>query len=150
MIEFNARFGDPETQVVLARLQNPLGHVLLAAATGRLHELEPLLWHDGAAVTVVVAAENYPDTPVTGGVIGGLVHADAVDEAYVLHAGTATAPDGSVVSSGGRVLSIVGLGADLADARDRAYEAVELITLEGSHYRSDIAHAAELGEIRVL
>ena len=150
VIEFNARFGDPETQVVLARLQNPLGHVLLAAATGRLHELEPLLWHDGAAVTVVVAAENYPDTPVTGGVIGGLVHADAVDEAYVLHAGTATAPDGSVVSSGGRVLSIVGLGADLADARDRAYEAVELITLEGSHYRSDIAHAAELGEIRVL
>jgi phosphoribosylamine--glycine ligase len=149
VIEFNARFGDPETQVVLARLRTSLGHVLHAAATGGLHDLEDLRWHDGAAVTVVVAAENYPGTPVTGHVIGGLDEANAVPEAYVLHAGTATAPDGSVVSAGGRVLSVVGLGADLAEARERAYDAVDRITLPGSHYRSDIALAAELGEIRV-
>ncbi|MFN8168686.1 MAG: phosphoribosylamine--glycine ligase [Candidatus Nanopelagicales bacterium] len=150
VIEFNARFGDPETQVVLARLRTPLAHVLLAAATGKLHDLEDLRWHDGAAVTVVVAAENYPGTPVTGGVIGGLEIADEGGSAYVLHAGTAYGPDGAVLSAGGRVLSVVGLGADLAEAREQAYAAVERIELAGSHYRSDIALAAELGEIRVV
>jgi phosphoribosylamine--glycine ligase len=149
VIEFNARFGDPETQVVLARLRTPLAHVLLAASTGGLHDLEDLRWRDGAAVTVVVAAENYPDTPVTGRVIGGLDAADQVDGAYVLHAGTAYGSDRAVISIGGRVLSVVGVGADLADARERAYEALDLVQLEGSHARSDIALAAELGEIRV-
>jgi phosphoribosylamine--glycine ligase len=149
VIEFNARFGDPETQVVLARLRTPLAHVLLAAATGGLHDLEDLRWSDRAAVTVVVAAENYPGTPVTGGVIRGLAEADEIESAYVLHAGTAYSTDQEVVSSGGRVLSVVGLGADLADAREQAYAAVERIELAGSHYRSDIALAAELGEIRV-
>ena len=149
VIEFNARFGDPETQVVLARLASPLGHVLRAAATGGLHDLEDLRWHDGAAVVVVVAAENYPGTPVTGGAIRGLDEADALEGAYVLHAGTAHDAVGDVVASGGRVLSVVGLGPDLTAARERAYAAVDLIDLPGSHHRSDIALAAELGEIRV-
>jgi phosphoribosylamine--glycine ligase len=149
VIEFNARFGDPETQVVLARLRTPLAHVLLAASTGALHDLEDLRWRDAAAVTVVIAAERYPDLPVTGGAIAGLDEANAVDGAYVLHAGTASSADGSVVSAGGRVLSVVGLGVDLTEARDRAYAAVDRIELAGSHHRSDIALAAELGEIRV-
>ncbi len=149
VIEFNARFGDPETQVVLARLKTPLAHVLLAASTGRLHDVEDLRWRDGAAVTVVVAAENYPGTPVTGVAIRGLDEADAVENAYVLHAGTAHDAVGDVVSAGGRVLSVVGVGADLAEARERAYAAVDLIDLPGSHHRSDIALAAELGEIHL-
>ena len=149
VIEFNARFGDPETQVVLARLQTPLARVLHAASTGGLGTLEPLRWHDGAAVVVVVAAENYPGTPVTGTAIRGLDEAAAVDGAYVLHAGTAVDAVGDVVSSGGRVLSVVGLGTDLADARERAYAAVDVVDLPGSHHRSDIALAAELGEIRL-
>ena len=149
VIEFNARFGDPETQVVLACLRTPLAHVLMAAATGRLHDLEDLRWRDGSAVTVVVAAENYPAAPVTGGVISGLDDAAEVDDAYVLHAGTAFASDGSVVSAGGRVLSVVGLGPSLTDAREQAYAALERISLPGSHHRSDIALAAELGEVRV-
>jgi len=149
VIEFNARFGDPETQVVLARLRTPLAHVLLAAATGHLADLEDLRWRDGAAVTVVVAAENYPGTPVTGRVIDGLDEADEVDDAYVLHAGTAYGENGVVLSTGGRVLSVVGVGVTLTEAREQAYAAVDRIALEGSHVRSDIALAAELGEIRV-
>ena len=149
VIEFNARFGDPETQVVLARLKTPLAHVLNAAATGALHDLEDLRWREGAAVTVVVAAENYPGTPVTGVAIRGLDEADAVESAYVLHAGTAHDAVGDVVSAGGRVLSVVGVGVDLAEAREKAYAAIDLIDLPGSHHRSDIALAAELGEVRV-
>jgi phosphoribosylamine--glycine ligase len=149
VIEFNARFGDPETQVVLARLRTPLAHVLLAAATGHLADLEDLRWRDGAAVTVVVAAENYPGTPVTGRVIDGLDEANEVDDAYVLHAGTAYGENDVVLSTGGRVLSVVGVGATLTEAREQAYAAVDLIALEGSHVRSDIALAAELGEITV-
>jgi phosphoribosylamine--glycine ligase len=149
VIEFNARFGDPETQVVLARLRTPLAHVLHAAATGHLADLEDLRWRDGAAVTVVVAAENYPGPPVTGRVIDGLDEANEVDDAYVLHAGTAYGENGVVLSTGGRVLSVVGVGPTLTEARDQAYAAVDRIALEGSHVRSDIALAAELGEITV-
>jgi phosphoribosylamine--glycine ligase len=149
VIEFNARFGDPETQVVLARLRSPLAHVLLAVATGHLADLEDLRWRDGAAVTVVIAAENYPGIPVTGRIVTGLDAAAEVDGAYVLHAGTKLAAYQTVMSSGGRVLSVVGVGADLAEAREHAYAAVEQVTLAGSHYRSDIALAAELGEISV-
>ncbi len=148
VIEFNARFGDPETQVVLARLQTPIAHVLLGASNGTLHDVEDLRWHDGAAVTVVVASENYPGLPLLGGVIGGLDEANAVEDAYVLHAGTAPAHDGAIVSAGGRVLTVVGLGADLAAARVRAYEAVDRIELVGSHHRRDIAAAAARGEIQ--
>lgn len=141
VIEFNARFGDPETQVVLARLKTPLAGLLHAAATGTLATFPPLRWSDGAAVTVVIASHNYPGTPRTGDPITGL---DAVAEqdapkAYVLHAGTRKDADGSVVSAGGRVLSVTATGSDLTRARDRAYRALDRIGLEGSHHRTDIA-----------
>ncbi|WP_369069914.1 phosphoribosylamine--glycine ligase [Kineococcus terrestris] len=145
VVEFNARFGDPETQVVLARLATPLGALLHAAATGSLDELPDLRWREDAAVTVVVAAPGYPESPRMGGTIGGLEEAAAVEDAVVLHAGTAPAADGTgVVSSGGRVLSVVGTGPDLAAARAAAYAAVDRVRLEGSHHRTDIAlRAAE-------
>jgi phosphoribosylamine--glycine ligase len=141
VVEFNARFGDPETQVVLARLLTPLGVVLKAAATGNLDQVADLRWTPDAAVTVVVAAEGYPATPRSGDPIDGLDTADAVDGAYVLHAGTKLV-DGVIVSAGGRVLSVVGTGADLKAARDSAYESISHIKLEGSHYRADIAARA--------
>ncbi|UUU23296.1 phosphoribosylamine--glycine ligase [Streptomyces sp. DSM 40750] len=143
VIEFNARFGDPETQVVLARLKTPLAGVLLAAANGTLADLEPLRWSDDAAVTVVVASHNYPGTPRTGDPITGLDEVAAVDapHAYVLHAGTKRVGD-EVVSAGGRVLSITATGKDLTQARDRAYTAVARINLDGSQHRSDIAAKA--------
>jgi phosphoribosylamine--glycine ligase len=145
VVEFNARFGDPETQVVLARLLTPLGGVLKAAATGHLADLPDLRWTPDAAVTVVVAAESYPETPRTGDPIVGLAAANAVTDAYVLHAGT-RASEGAVVSAGGRVLSVVGTGADLASARAAAYAAVDRIELSGSHHRSDIAEHAAAGD----
>ncbi|GGS61897.1 phosphoribosylamine--glycine ligase [Planobispora rosea] len=141
VIEFNARFGDPETQVVLDRLATPLAGLLLACAEGTLTGFGPIAYRDGAAVTVVVAAENYPDDPVKGDVIEGLAEAEEVEGAYVLHAGTASDGD-RIVSSGGRVLSVVGTGPDVAAARDAAYEAVGRIRLRGSHHRTDIAHQA--------
>jgi phosphoribosylamine--glycine ligase len=141
VIEFNARFGDPETQVVLARLRTPLAGLLLAAATGHLDVAEPLRWADAAAVTVVVAADGYPARPRTGDPVDGLAAAEAVEGAYVLHAGTRVV-DGTVVSAGGRVLSVTATGADLAQARARAYEAVDRIRLDGAHHRRDIALAA--------
>ncbi len=148
VIEFNARFGDPETQVVLARLRNPLGALLLAAAVGELDKTEPLNWIDGSAVTVVLAAPNYPGPPRTGGVIGGLAAANAIEGVHVIHAGT-TDDDGAVVSSGGRVLCVTAVGSDLAAARARAYAGVDAISLDGSHHRRDIGLAAERGEIIV-
>jgi phosphoribosylamine--glycine ligase len=145
VVEFNARFGDPETQVVLARLQAPLGAVLQAAATGHLESIPDLRWEANASVTVVVAAENYPEKPRTGDVIDGLDEAADVPNAYVLHAGTSLDDQGRIVSSGGRVLSVVGTGPDLSAARDAAYTAVARIKLAGSHYRSDIAENAASG-----
>ncbi|MFF3754206.1 phosphoribosylamine--glycine ligase [Streptomyces sp. NPDC002018] len=144
VIEFNARFGDPETQVVLARLKTPLAGVLLAAAEGTLADLPPLAWRDDAAVTVVVASHNYPDTPRTGDPIGGLdaIAAQDAPHAYVLHAGTRRSDDGTVVSAGGRVLSVTATGKDLTQARERAYTAVDRITLPGSQHRTDIAREA--------
>ncbi|MGW0737242.1 phosphoribosylamine--glycine ligase [Streptomyces sp. NPDC002851] len=143
VIEFNARFGDPETQVVLARLRTPLGGLLLAAARGTLADVPPLTWRDDAAVTVVVASHNYPATPRTGDPIEGLDEVAAQDapHAYVLHAGTKRDGD-AVVSAGGRVLSVTATGADLAQARERAYAAVARIRLDGSHHRTDIAAKA--------
>ena len=144
VIEFNARFGDPETQVVLANLRAPLGRLLLAAATGRLAEVPPLVWEPGFAVTVVVAAEGYPSAPRTGDVIDGL--ADAAEQAGVdvFHAGTTITDEGDVASSGGRVLSVTAHGETLSRARERAYAAVDLIRLEGSHHRRDIAARAAM------
>ncbi|WP_225859004.1 phosphoribosylamine--glycine ligase [Streptomyces albicerus] len=140
VIEFNARFGDPETQVVLARLKTPLSGVLLASANGTLADLEPLRWSDDAAVTVVIASHNYPGTPRTGDPIEGLDEVAAQDtpHAYVLHAGTKRDGD-AIVSAGGRVLSVTASGTDLTQARTRAYAAVDRIRLDGSQHRTDIA-----------
>jgi phosphoribosylamine--glycine ligase len=145
VIEFNARFGDPETQVVLARLKTPLASVLLASATGRLEALPPLQWHKGSAVTVVVAARGYPESPVTGDVISGLEAAGEVAGVSVLHAGTKVTDDG-IASNGGRVLSVTAYGDSLHEARERAYAAIDLISLSGSHHRRDIALAASHSE----
>ena len=138
VIEFNARFGDPETQVVLARLLTPLGAVLMSAAKGRLAQLPPLEWSDEAAVTVVMASANYPDTPRLDDPIEGLVAAGAVPGVEVLHAGTRE-KDGRIVTAGGRVLSVTAVGVDLSAARERAYSAVDLIEFEGAQFRRDIA-----------
>jgi phosphoribosylamine--glycine ligase len=138
VIEFNARFGDPETQVVLDRLATPLGGLLEACAVGALGTVPPLEWRPGAAVTVVIAAENYPADPVTGDPIAGIEDAEEVEGAYVLHAGTAL-HEGVPVTSGGRVLSVIGTGKDLASARATAYTAAGRVRLRGGHYRTDIA-----------
>jgi phosphoribosylamine---glycine ligase len=139
VVEFNVRFGDPETQAVLALLQTPLSGVLHAAAVGTLDQVPELRWRGGAAVAVVVAVAGYPQSPRTGDVLEGVDEAAAVPDAYVLHAGTCRDADGRLLSSGGRVLSVVGTGSDVAAARERAYEAVSLIRLNGSHFRTDIA-----------
>ncbi|MFJ9890904.1 phosphoribosylamine--glycine ligase [Streptomyces sp. NPDC091287] len=146
VIEFNARFGDPETQVVLARLKTPLAGVLLASANGTLDVLPPLNWRDDAAVTVVIASYNYPDTPRTGDPIDGLADVAAQDapDAYVLHAGTRAEGD-AVLSAGGRVLSVTATGKDLTAARERAYTALGRIRLDGSQHRTDIALKASRG-----
>lgn len=141
VIEFNARFGDPETQVVLARLKTPLAGVLYAAATGKLAELSPLEWSDEAAVTVVMASENYPESPVLGDAVDGLMEAIRVPNVDILHAGTKI-QDGQIVTSGGRVLSVTATGSDLAAARAAAYEAISKINIRGAHWRSDIAAEA--------
>jgi phosphoribosylamine---glycine ligase len=144
VIEFNARFGDPETQVVLPLLATPVGELLYAAATGTLAAQPPLRWHPGAAVTVVVASRNYPDTPRTGDVIEG------GERPGVIHAGTSRrADDGALISAGGRVLTATATGPDLAAAREAAYALVDGIRLDGSHHRTDIALAAVQGRITV-
>ncbi|GED96774.1 phosphoribosylamine--glycine ligase [Gordonia crocea] len=141
VVEFNARFGDPETQAVLALLRSPLGEALNATATGTLAQLPPLEWEPGSAVTVVLAAENYPGTPRTGDVIVG------ADGEGVRHAGTALDEQGRIVSSGGRVLAVVGTGPDLAAARDAAYTRLQDVKLPGGHFRTDIGLAAAEGRI---
>ncbi|MQY24646.1 phosphoribosylamine--glycine ligase [Nocardia aurantia] len=147
VVEFNCRFGDPETQAVLALLESPLGELLYATATGSLDQAPPLRWHDGAAITVVLAAENYPGRPRTGDVIAGTETTEP--DTDVLHAGTALRDDGALVSAGGRVLSIVATGADLAEARTRAYDRLAGVKLPGAHCRTDIALAAVEDRISV-
>ncbi len=142
VVEFNARFGDPETQVVLDRLAMPLAGPLAAAAAGSLSGAGPLEWAPGAAVTVVMAAAGYPAAPVTGAVIEGIDDALRVPGAYVLHAGTGTDRGGRLVSTGGRVLNVVGTGADLQAARTVAYQAAERIRMQGGWFRRDIAAEA--------
>ena len=139
VVEFNARFGDPETQVVLALLDSPLGGLLRAAATGTLARHPPLVWRTGYAVTVVIAAEGYPGTPRTGD------HITGAEQPGVVHAGTRRRDDGLIVSSGGRVLAATATGATLADARESAYALVATIGLPGGQYRSDIALQASRG-----
>jgi phosphoribosylamine--glycine ligase len=156
VVEFNARFGDPETQVILDRLASPLAPLLHAAATGDLASAAVARWRPGAAVVVVVAAAGYPENPVRGepitiverGVDGeaGTVRQDGSDVqatgAYILHAGTGLGADGELVSAGGRVLNVVGWGPDLAAARGAAYERAGMIELRGGWYRHDIAELA--------
>jgi phosphoribosylamine--glycine ligase len=143
VVEFNARFGDPETQPLLARLATPLGGLLYAAATRDLAAHPPLEWGSGAAVGVVLAAGGYPGTPTTGGVITGLEDAMG-NGSVIIHAGTAIDPQGNLISAGGRILTVVGLGEDIEAARARAYESIAEIQLEGSFYRHDIAAPARL------
>ena len=138
VVEFNARFGDPETQVVLDRLASPLGPLLAAAAVGDLGSAAPPEWRPGAAVVVVIAAEGYPADPVKGDEIIGTERAGE-DHAYLLHAGTARNAAGALVSAGGRVLNAVGSGPDVATARARAYELTATVSLRGGWYRRDIA-----------
>ncbi|MCP3799268.1 phosphoribosylamine--glycine ligase [Allokutzneria sp. A3M-2-11 16] len=144
VVEFNCRFGDPETQAVLALLRTPLAGLLLAVANGTLAEQPALDWAEGSAVTVVVAAEGYPGRPRTGDVITGS------DLDGVLHAGTRRRDDGAVISAGGRVLSVVGTGDDLDAARDDAYRKIARVHLTGSHHRTDIALRAAQGQVAAL
>ena len=146
VIEFNARFGDPETQVVLALLESPITDLLLGSARGTLHEIDAPRWGSGAAVTVVVAADGYPASPRTGDPITGLSDADAMDGVSILHAGTRLSDSGEVLSNGGRVLSVTATGDSLSEARVRAYAGLDHISLAGSHARRDIA-AKAAGEI---
>ena len=139
VVEFNVRFGDPETQAVLARLTSSLPELLLAAATGRLAEVLEPTWSEQAAVDVVLAAPGYPGTVITGGAITGIEEAERVDGVHVLHAGTGRGDDGALIATGGRVLSVVALGESVAAARERAYEAIRRIHLDGAQYRTDIA-----------
>ena len=142
VIEFNARFGDPETEVLLPRLQTPLAGLLLRAATRDLKDHPPLQWSDQSAVTVVLASEGYPTSPRVGEPLTGI---NPIEGSEVFHAGTRL--DGNLLkSSGGRVLAVTGLGADLTEARDKAYRVISGITLRGSHYRSDIALNASIAE----
>ena len=141
VIEFNARFGDPETQVLIPRLVTPLATLLYKAATDSLDD-EVLQWRDESAVTVVLAAQGYPESPKIGGAITAL---PTIDKAQIFHAGTSQSAD-ALLSAGGRVLTVTGTGSDLTEARDRAYRAISQIQLEGSFYRTDIALNASVAE----
>jgi phosphoribosylamine--glycine ligase len=140
VIEFNARFGDPETQVLIPRLKTPLATLLYNAATDNLDDTV-LNWRDESAVTVVLASEGYPESPK----IGAEISLPASSEAHIYHAGT-TSSDGRLLSSGGRVLTVTGIGSELAQARNQAYEAISQINLDKSFYRSDIALIASKGK----
>jgi phosphoribosylamine--glycine ligase len=141
VIEFNVRFGDPETQVLIPRLLTPLGQLLMAAATGKLVSQE-LKWRDDSAVNVVLAAGGYPTSPVTGGTITIPSEISGVE---LFHAGTALR-NSEIVATGGRVLTVTGMGSDLTEARDKAYRSISQIRLDQSFYRSDIALNASVAE----
>ncbi len=138
VVEFNARFGDPETQPLLALLDSPLAPLLLGAATGTLADVAPPVWKDGAAVSVVLASAGYPASSRSGDVISGVAEAEALDGVHVIQAGTARDGD-DLVTAGGRVLAVVGTGADVADARATAYAGVAAVRFDGAQHRTDIA-----------
>ncbi|CAN2227255.1 PurD Phosphoribosylamine-glycine ligase [Candidatus Nanopelagicaceae bacterium] len=141
VIEFNARFGDPETQVLIPRLKTPLATLLYKAATDSLDDVA-LDWREESAVTVVLAASGYPDSPQVNGVITKIPN---IADTKIFHAGTTQSGD-ALLSSGGRVMTVTGIGSDLTQARDRAYRAISQIELSGSFYRSDIALNASVAE----
>lgn len=138
VVEFNVRFGDPETQPLLALLDAPLSPLLLGAATGTLADVPPPTWKPGAAVTVVMASKGYPETSSTGDPIVGTETLDRDPYVHVIHAGTALA-DGHLVTAGGRVLAVTAVGTDVQDARAKAYEGVAMISFPGAQWRRDIA-----------
>ena len=141
LVEFNVRFGDPECQVLMLRLESDLVPYLVACARGELEGLPPPVWREDSAVCVVMAAEGYPDKPVTGAAISG-AEADFGDKVVVFHAGTSRDADGTLRAAGGRVLNVCALGADLVGARQAAYDAVSRIDLPGGFHRSDIGWRA--------
>lgn len=141
VIEFNARFGDPETQVLIPLLVTPLASLLYKAATGNLGDTQ-LQWRDDSAVTVVLAADGYPSAPKSGDSITSI---PTIDQVQIFHSGTAMNGNG-LVSAGGRIMTVTGIGSDLTEARNRAYRAISQIELEGSFYRSDIALNASVAE----
>jgi phosphoribosylamine--glycine ligase len=143
VVEFNARFGDPETQVVLDRLATPLAGLLHASAIGDLDAAPALAWHSGAAVTVVIAAEGYPEAPAKGDLVT-LKDLPEGTAGYLLHAGTVLSGT-DLVTAGGRVLNAVGSGPDLASARAAAYTVAESVEFRGAWYRHDIAERAAAG-----
>ncbi|MFE9324094.1 phosphoribosylamine--glycine ligase [Nocardia sp. NPDC052278] len=139
VIEYNARFGDPETQVVLERLDTPLAGLLMACATATLKPDTQLDWSPDTAVNIVIASDGYPSHPVAGDTITGLETAAAVDGAHILHAGTALNDDGELIAAGGRLINVVARAADPNQARSTAYEALNHIQLRGRVVRTDIA-----------
>lgn len=148
VIEFNARFGDPETEVVLPRLQTPLSTLLFAAATGTLETAPSPVFSTQAAVTVVLASEGYPAAPITGRALTGLAEAAELTGVHIDHAATTRGADGVLSASGGRVLNVVASGDTLTQARERAYAAIERIGLEGGQFRRDIAKSAAEGTVK--
>ena len=142
LIEFNVRFGDPECQTLIARLESDIVPYLMAAAKGGLASLEAPVWSDESAVTVVMAAQGYPDAPLTGSVIRGLVTASQTEGVEIFHAGTRADEDGLVRAAGGRVLNVTAIGADLRQAAARAYGTIEQIDWPGGFYRRDIGWRA--------
>jgi phosphoribosylamine--glycine ligase len=142
VLEFNCRLGDPETQVVLPRLRGDFAQLLLAAATAQGLAEVPIKWWEKAAVDVVLAAPGYPVSTSTGDPIHGLNLLTHLDDVLVFHSGTRRKGD-EVITSGGRVLNVVGMGEDLAEARRTAYDAAALVAFEGKQYRTDIAKEAE-------
>ncbi|MGL5827270.1 MAG: phosphoribosylamine--glycine ligase, partial [Nocardioides sp.] len=141
VIEFNARFGDPETQALLALLDSPLAPLLYGAATGALAHVPPPTWKPGAAVAVVMASKGYPESSSAGDVITGLAGAEARDGVHVIQAGTALVDD-RTVTAGGRVLAVTAVGADIAAARAAAYAGVGDVSFPGAQWRTDIAAEA--------
>jgi phosphoribosylamine---glycine ligase len=141
LVEYNARFGDPECQVLMLRLESDIVPYLLAAATGRLDQQPPLVWRNEAAICVVLAADGYPDSPVAGSIIRG-ADQDFGPDVVIFHAGTARDSDGTLRAAGGRVLNVCARGANLAEARDRAYAAVARIDWPGGFHRTDIGWRA--------
>ncbi|HET9159951.1 MAG TPA: phosphoribosylglycinamide synthetase C domain-containing protein, partial [Caulobacteraceae bacterium] len=141
LVEYNARFGDPETQVLMLRLESDIVPYLHACATGRLAELPAPRWSRKAAICVVLAADGYPESPLTGSIIRG-ADAQFDNQVAVFHAGTSRDPDGTLRAAGGRVLNVCALGNDLEQARERAYAAVRKIDWPGGFHRTDIGWRA--------